>query len=91
MAGRKRKIAMAGSGTGEQSGSLNESKYKTLLKSDVSDSKLRKPIENENAQSVEAEQSRYFIKNMQHRLGQEFFNQPCISLATAFLGKVKLS
>lgn len=32
--------------------------------------------------------SQYFIKNQEHRLGEDFFNQPCVSLAKAFLGKV---
>ncbi|CDQ82392.1 unnamed protein product [Oncorhynchus mykiss] len=33
--------------------------------------------------------SQYFSKEGdQQRLGEEFFNQPCISLAKAFLGKV---
>lgn len=47
----------------------------------------------ENSQSAETEQSHYFTKknDMQHRLGEDFFKQPCISLAKAFLGKVMLS
>ncbi|XP_029913726.1 DNA-3-methyladenine glycosylase isoform X2 [Myripristis murdjan] len=43
----------------------------------------------ENAPGAETEQlSPYFKKHQQHRLGEDFFNQPCISLAKAFLGKV---
>lgn len=36
------------------------------------------------------EQSHYFTSKteQQHRLGEEFFKQPCITLAKAFLGKV---
>ena len=34
--------------------------------------------------------SQYFSKEgYPQRLGEEFFNQPCISLAKAFLGKVR--
>lgn len=42
--------------------------------------------------SDETERSHYFTKNdlQQLRLGQDFFNQPCMSLAKAFLGKVSL-
>ncbi|KAM6904819.1 DNA-3-methyladenine glycosylase [Xenentodon cancila] len=42
----------------------------------------------ENAGCVETEQSRYFSKNPQPRLGEGFFCQPCVRLAKAFLGKV---
>uniref|UniRef100_A0A1A7YFJ8 DNA-3-methyladenine glycosylase n=1 Tax=Iconisemion striatum TaxID=60296 RepID=A0A1A7YFJ8_9TELE len=48
-----------------------------------------KPSEKPAAPSVEPERSHYFSNNVvQHRLEQDFFNQPCISLAKAFLGKV---
>lgn len=89
MAGRKRKmIATAGSAADELSRSLNESEDKTLLKSNAATAKLKTPSICENAQSVETEQSPYFTKNLQQKLGEDFFNQPCISLAKAFLGKV---
>lgn len=43
-------------------------------------------------ESPEPKRSHYFTKNdLQNRLGQEFFNQSCISLAKALLGKVSLS
>uniref|UniRef100_A0A8C4ISG5 DNA-3-methyladenine glycosylase n=1 Tax=Dicentrarchus labrax TaxID=13489 RepID=A0A8C4ISG5_DICLA len=39
--------------------------------------------------NAETERSQYFTKNnQQHRLGEEFFNQSCLSLSKAFLGKV---
>lgn len=47
--------------------------------------------ENNNNSRAETERSRYFTETellRQHRLGEEFFKQPCISLAKAFLGKV---
>ncbi|XP_068434101.1 DNA-3-methyladenine glycosylase [Clinocottus analis] len=72
MAGRKRK-------TSQQA--LNPTDLK------VSDAKLNKKCD--NPESPETERSHYFIKDdLQHRLGEDFFNQPCISLAQAFLGKV---
>ncbi|KAF0032868.1 hypothetical protein F2P81_015158 [Scophthalmus maximus] len=49
--------------------------------------------ENNNNSRAETERSRYFTETellRQHRLGEEFFKQPCISLAKAFLGKVTL-
>lgn len=57
---------------------LNKNTNLTHLKREVS------PAELENT-----ERSHYFIKNdLQHRLGEDFFNQPCITLAKEFLGKV---
>ncbi|KAF7225650.1 DNA-3-methyladenine glycosylase [Nothobranchius furzeri] len=48
-----------------------------------------KPVKCDPTPSVEPERSRYFSSNVvQHRLEQDFFNQPCISLARSFLGKV---
>ncbi|KAJ0001246.1 hypothetical protein NQD34_006266 [Periophthalmus magnuspinnatus] len=49
------------------------------------------PAKHEKSSKVvnEIEQSHYFIKNNPKlRLGEDFFKQPCISLAKAFLGKV---
>ncbi|XP_045922271.1 DNA-3-methyladenine glycosylase isoform X1 [Micropterus dolomieu] len=55
----------------------------------LSHDKLKKPIQSQKTQSAETERSHYFTKNdLQHRLGEEFFNQSCIRLAKAFLGKV---
>nr|XP_020465969.1 DNA-3-methyladenine glycosylase [Monopterus albus] len=68
----------------EQAVTLNKHKRRK-----ISPSKLKKSINCENAQSAETERSRYFTSNgPQERLGDEFFNQPCISLAKDFLGKV---
>ncbi|XP_008304671.1 DNA-3-methyladenine glycosylase [Stegastes partitus] len=51
--------------------------------------KLKKTVQSQSTPNLEAERSHYFIKNnLQHRLGEDFFNQPCLSLAKAFLGKV---
>lgn len=73
MAGRKRKkLALA---------AAPEHDKQTGLKA----AKLKEPIQSKNT----PERSPYFMKNtLQHRLGKDFFNQPCISLAKAFLGKV---
>lgn len=59
----------------------------------VSPAKLKKPIhQSEDDQSAETEKSHYFTKkDPQHRLGEDFFKQPCISLAKALLGKVMLT
>lgn len=49
------------------------------------------PAEPDKSQSADTERSHYFIKKEpQHRLGEDFFNQPCITLAKEFLGKVML-
>ncbi|KAM9843563.1 DNA-3-methyladenine glycosylase [Aulostomus maculatus] len=45
----------------------------------------------DNIESAENEESHYFIHTKtgpRHRLGEDFFKQPCVSLAKAFLGKV---
>ncbi|CAK6971195.1 DNA-3-methyladenine glycosylase [Scomber scombrus] len=67
----------------------NTHRNQTDVNLNVSPAKQKKPIH--NAQSAETEQSHYFTKtraDLQHRLGEEFFKQPCIRLAKAFLGKV---
>lgn len=70
----------------EHAGSLDGRSNRTELKPDAT--KERKC---ENAQSVETDRSHYFLKNsQQHRLGEDFFKQPCIRLAKAILGKVML-
>lgn len=63
---------------------LNKNTNLTHLKRKVS------PAELENTQNADdTERSQYFIKDdLQHRLGEDFFNQPCITLAKEFLGKV---
>lgn len=74
----------------EQTVSLNKRYERTELKPKDSQTGLTKQLsQGENARSAEAERSRYFTKNeLQHRLGEDFFKQPCITLAKAFLGKV---
>ncbi|TDH03095.1 hypothetical protein EPR50_G00159370 [Perca flavescens] len=65
---------------------VNKHENRTDLTLKVSPAKLKKC---ENAQSAETEQSNYLTKSdLQHKLAEDFFNQSCISLAKAFLGKV---
>uniref|UniRef100_A0A8C6TAN6 DNA-3-methyladenine glycosylase n=1 Tax=Neogobius melanostomus TaxID=47308 RepID=A0A8C6TAN6_9GOBI len=46
-------------------------------------------VNNKNDNVNEIERSHYFIKSdPKLRLGEDFFKQPCVSLAKAFLGKV---
>lgn len=59
---------------------VNKQGKKTDLKPNVSHAECER---------VETEQSRYFtLKEPQKRLGEDFFDQSCISLAKAMLGKV---
>lgn len=90
MAARKRKMLALSAAASKQTVSSNKHNKQTELKPEDSQTALKKqPTQCENAQSAEAERSRYFTKNeKQHRLGEDFFKQPCISLAKAFLGKV---
>ncbi|XP_044036522.1 DNA-3-methyladenine glycosylase [Siniperca chuatsi] len=87
MALRKRKtLALTVAAAPEK---VNKRKNRTDFKLNGSPAKLKEPIQCENVQSAETERSHYFTNNdLQHRLGEEFFNQSCISLAKAFLGKV---
>ncbi|XP_018560545.1 DNA-3-methyladenine glycosylase [Lates calcarifer] len=88
MAGRKRKMLAMPIAAAAPEQAVNKHKNQTDVKLKVPLAKLKKPIE-KNVQSAETERSHYFTKtDLQHRLGQDFFNQPCISLAKAFLGKV---
>lgn len=88
MAGRKRKL-LALEETAAPGKDVNKRENKTDL--NVSLSELKRACSSENDRSAEAEQSRYFVDNYSHcRLGGDFFNQPCISLAKALLGKVSL-
>ena len=87
MAGRKRRISTLGEcSTPEKY--VNNCENKT----NVSDPELNRYFCCENDQNVETARSRYFTENNpQRRLGDDFFNQPCISLAKALLGKVSQS
>ncbi|CAG5897951.1 unnamed protein product [Menidia menidia] len=68
---------------------LERSASQSTLGDSTNPVQQEKHIKNEIALSVELERSHYFTKNdVQHRLGEDFFRQPCISLAKAFLGKV---
>ncbi|XP_022595145.1 DNA-3-methyladenine glycosylase [Seriola dumerili] len=89
MAGRKRK--MLATAVAAATPEVNKHKnHTTDVKLKVSPAELKKPVQCEqNVPSAETERSHYFTKtDLQHRLGQDFFNQPCITLAKAFLGKV---
>lgn len=86
MAGRKRRML-----TLEESAAPGQNVNKRERKTDlnVSDPELKRPFCCENGQSAETTRSHYFTENqMQSRLGDDFFHQPCISLAKALLGKV---
>lgn len=85
MAGRKRKMLVLGE-TAAPGRDVNKGE------SDLNGShpELKKASTCENDRSAEAERSRYFPdNNPQSRLGEDFFSQPCISLAKALLGKVR--
>ncbi|XP_041633713.1 DNA-3-methyladenine glycosylase [Cheilinus undulatus] len=76
MPGRKRKlVALAATAAPEQTANKR------------TDSTQKDSIQ---CGSAGIERSHYFTtkNNIQDRLGEDFFNQPCISLAKAFLGKV---
>lgn len=86
MAGRKRKIKnLTAAVTQPEPGLLNRNRKRTFLPDSP-----KEPIKCEITESLEPEQSHYFNQknDLPRKLGQEFFNQPCISLAKAFLGKV---
>ncbi|XP_043955447.1 DNA-3-methyladenine glycosylase isoform X1 [Gambusia affinis] len=91
MAGRKRKVQdLAVAATTHIESGLLLHRNQTELNCTVSPTKLKcQPVLCESVQSLEPERSHYFSYNEpQRRLRQDFFNQPCISLAKAFLGKV---
>lgn len=82
MAGRKRKtLALIETAAPVSTGSKHKS---------VSPAKLKKSTFSSDDQSAETETSHYFAKNgsTQHKLGEDFFRQPCVSLAKALLGMV---
>ncbi|XP_026179884.1 DNA-3-methyladenine glycosylase [Mastacembelus armatus] len=80
MAGRKRKMRTATVAPPEQVVALNKHKNRT---------DFLKVSPAEHYESTETDHSQYFVQyDPQDRLGQDFFNQPCIHLAKAFLGKV---
>lgn len=89
MAGRKRKtLALTESAAPEKT----VNKHETRTDPKVSPAKLKRSGCCENAESAERERSHYFTqRDQQHRLGEDFFNQPCVTLAKALLGKVRLS
>ncbi|CAJ1076032.1 DNA-3-methyladenine glycosylase isoform X1 [Xyrichtys novacula] len=77
MSGRKRRMV-------EVSRAAEPAENSQKKRSDLT---LKKPIQ---CESHETERSPYFPPkcDLQLRLGEDFFNQPCINLAQAFLGKV---
>ncbi|XP_068193993.1 DNA-3-methyladenine glycosylase [Antennarius striatus] len=83
MAGTKRKmLALAVAGAPEN---VNKRNSVSDLKPQGTPIKLTKASGCEKG--VGSDRSHYFMDNQQ-RLGEQFFNQPCISLAKALLGKV---
>ncbi|XP_031168853.1 DNA-3-methyladenine glycosylase [Sander lucioperca] len=87
MVRRKRKMLALTTLAAAPEQAVNKHENRTDLTLKVSLAKLKKKCE--NAQSAETEQSHYLTKNdLQHKLAEGFFNQSCISLAKAFLGKV---
>lgn len=88
MAGRKRRIL-----TLEESAAPGQNVNKSERKNvNVSDPGAKRSFCCENDQSAETARSGYFTENNpQSRLGDDFFHQPCISLAKALLGKVRQS
>lgn len=87
MAGRKRKILALGE-TAAPGRDVNKGESKSDLNGSYPE--LKRSSTCENDRSAEAERSRYFPdNNLQSRLGEDFFSQPCISLAKALLGKVR--
>lgn len=86
MAGRKRKVSPLASAV-EQTVN-NEDKAGFELKLSPVKHQTHSSV---NIVRVETEQSHYFTKtDRKSRLGGDFFNQPCINLAKAFLGKVMM-
>ncbi|XP_038143894.1 DNA-3-methyladenine glycosylase [Cyprinodon tularosa] len=84
MAGRKRKVQDITSAAAlRETGLLLQRK-----RTEPSCRASAEPVPIESVRGFEPEQSRYFSTEPQRRLEQDFFNQPCISLAKAFLGKV---
>lgn len=87
MAARKRK-QLSVTAAPDRTGSKHETKLA------ASPAKQKKHSHGDNVQTAERESSHYFSNSntdLQHRLGEDFFKQPCISLAKALLGKVTLS
>lgn len=76
MSGRKRK----------QLSVVPESEGKAKRGSSLS--QVRSAIHQEGEVEAKPERSHYFCKEREPRLGEDFFNQPCICLAKALLGKV---
>ncbi|XP_059203556.1 DNA-3-methyladenine glycosylase [Centropristis striata] len=87
MAGRKRKmLALTVAGAAPEQ-AVNKRKNQTESTLIVPPAKLENKCE--IAPSTETERSHYFTDNdLQHKFGEGFFNQPCIRLAKALLGKV---
>ncbi|XP_070837843.1 DNA-3-methyladenine glycosylase [Chaetodon trifascialis] len=86
MAGRKRKMLSIASAPVK---AVNKHEDGTDLEMKASPAKLEKTSQCEDARGDDTERSHYFTKNeLQQRQREDFFNQSCISLAKALLGKV---
>lgn len=87
MAGRKRRISNLKASAAPVP-NVNKRETKTDL--NVSDPEVKRSFRHEKGKCAETALSRYFTENnIQRRLGDDFFQQPCITLAKAMLGKVR--
>lgn len=87
MAGRKRRMSNL-----KATAALVQNVKKRQTKTDlnVSDPEVKRSFRYEKGQSAETTISCSFTENnIQSRLGDDFFQQPCITLAKALLGKVR--
>ncbi|XP_067333323.1 DNA-3-methyladenine glycosylase [Channa argus] len=88
MAGRKRKLLVTAVAP-EETVTVNENNNSTDSNHKTTFVNLKKFPQCENTQCAETERSHYFLNSdLQRKLGEDFFNQPCVSLAKEFLGKV---
>uniref|UniRef100_UPI001ED82452 DNA-3-methyladenine glycosylase n=1 Tax=Scatophagus argus TaxID=75038 RepID=UPI001ED82452 len=87
MSGRKRKLLALTVAAAAPETAANKHNKRTDLKLKGPPAKLKQgPTQSENGPSGGTERSHYFTKN--ERLGEDFFNRSCLSLAKALLGKV---
>ncbi|KAM3864437.1 DNA-3-methyladenine glycosylase [Diretmus argenteus] len=81
MAGRKRKMLSAAAAAAPPEATINHESH-----GDVKDPPAK--LKSIHCEHVSGAEVRSETKNQDHRLGEGFFNQPCVSLAKTFLGKV---
>ncbi|XP_047213493.1 DNA-3-methyladenine glycosylase-like isoform X2 [Girardinichthys multiradiatus] len=91
MAGRKRKVqdlAVATAAVTHKESDLVLLRTKSERNRRASAKVTSQSVPCESVQRFEPERSHYFNGEPRRRLEQDFYSQPCISLAKAFLGKV---